>query len=421
MQPTRGNGAVAPRVLYISGSIGLGHVARDLAIADALRRLRPGVEIEWLAGEPARQTIEAAGETLMAESDVFQETRLAERTAGEFSLNLMSYVARVTPAWVRSVRAVLALTKRRRYDLVIGDETYLLAFAYILRPRLKTVSFTMIYDFLGADAVTRNPFERLLAYLLNRVLCGGRKGKPFPFDLTLFIGRPQDVPDRPFGPGLPNRRDYARRNLQFVGYVFPFEPKALDQAQVRARLGYDERPLVLCSVGGTAVGAPLLRLCATAYPRIKEQLPDARMILVAGPRIDPAALTVPSGVEIRGYVPRLYEHLAACDVAVAQAGGTTALELTALRRPFAYFPLEGHFEQTLVAQQLSDHQAGEQLTYSETTPQTLADTVLRLLGSEPSWPPIPTDGAQRAAALIDELLEAILKPPLPTRPVGNVA
>jgi predicted glycosyltransferase len=40
------------RVLYISGSIGLGHARRDLAIARELRRLDPGVEIAWLAGEP---------------------------------------------------------------------------------------------------------------------------------------------------------------------------------------------------------------------------------------------------------------------------------------------------------------------------------------------------------------------------------
>ncbi len=32
------------RVLFISGSIGLGHVRRDLAIANALRGLNPSIE-----------------------------------------------------------------------------------------------------------------------------------------------------------------------------------------------------------------------------------------------------------------------------------------------------------------------------------------------------------------------------------------
>ena len=131
------------------------------------------------------------------------------------------------------------------------------------------------------------------------------------------------------------------------------------------------------------------------------------MVLVCGPRLDPATVQTPSGVEVRRYVPRLYEHLAACDVAVVQGGGTTTLELTALRRSFVYFPLEGHFEQNLVvAKRLARHGAGERLFYSETTPETLAEAVLGQLGREANWPGIPTDGARRAAELINDLVEA---------------
>ena len=69
------------------------------------------------------------------------------------------------------------------------------------------------------------------------------------------------------------------------------------------------------------------------------------MIAVAGPRIDPAALDAPAGVEVRAFVPDLYRHLAACDLAVVQGGLTTTMELAAARRPFLYFPLRDHFEQ----------------------------------------------------------------------------
>jgi len=131
------------------------------------------------------------------------------------------------------------------------------------------------------------------------------------------------------------------------------------------------------------------------------------MVVVCGPRIDPASIEVPSGVEVRGYVPRLYEHLAAYDVAVVQGGGTTTLELTALRRPFIYFPLEGHFEQNLVvARRLARHGAGERLLYSKTTPERLAEAVVGQLGREASWPAIPADGVRRAAQLINDLVEA---------------
>jgi predicted glycosyltransferase len=395
------------RVLYISGSIGLGHAARDLAIARELRQVNPGVEIVWLAGDPARRLIAEAGETLLAESDAFSaETASAEDAAAGFSLNLMTYVQQAQRTWSRTVAAFAEVTAKYPYDLLVGDETYEIAGALTKRPQLKKAPFTLIYDFVGLDATTRSPTERLMVWLWNRVWCGGHGGKPPGADLVLFVGEPSDVADRRFGPWLPNRRAYARRYYQFVGYILGFDPTAYaDTAKVRAALGYDNRPLVVCAVGGTAVGADLLRLCAAAYPHLQQRVADARMVLVCGPRLDPATIQVPSGVQIRGYVPRLYEHLAACDVAIVQGGGTTTLELTALRRPFLYFPLEGHFEQQgTVAERLARHQAGQRLDYSKTAPELLADAVAGLLGHQASWPPIPTDGARRAAELINQLI-----------------
>lgn len=153
------------------------------------------------------------------------------------------------------------------------------------------------------------------------------------------------------------------------------------------------------------MGGDLLRLCATAYPRIKAQNPASRMVLVCGPRLHPSTIRPPAGVEVHAYVPRLYEHFAASDLVVTQGGGTTTLELTALRRPFVYFPLEGHFEQDrVVAERLARHGAGTRLDYTSTTPGMLANTIIGLLGTQATWTPIPTDGAQRAARLIANLL-----------------
>ncbi len=398
------------RVLYISGSIGLGHARRDLAIASELRRLDPAVEIVWLAGEPASQVIAEAGETLLPESVAYgDETGVAEDAAEGFSLNLLGrFALRAQGAWKHAVATFEEVSARHSYDLLIGDETYEIDAALGKRPELKKAPFVMIYDFVGLDAMSRNPLERLITYRGNWVWGGGPRGKPPTHeDLALFIGELEDVPDKPFGLWLPNRREYARRYYHFVGYAFPFDPADYaDKEKIRSALSFDEEgPLIVCAVGGTAIGAELLRLCAASYPHIQERVKDSRMVLVCGPRIDPAAMQAPSGVEVRGYVPRLYEHFAACDVAVVQGGGTTTLELTALRRPFIYFPLEGHFEQNLdVAERLARHRAGQRLLYSETTPERLAETVVRLLGHEANWPPIPTDGARRAAELINQLM-----------------
>ena len=107
------------------------------------------------------------------------------------------------------------------------------------------------------------------------------------------------------------------------------------------------------------MGAHLLRRVIEAFPEAKERVPDLRMIVVAGPRIDPTSLPQHDGLEVRAYVHDLYRHLAACDLAVVQGGLTTSMELTANRRPFLYFPLRHHFEQNFhVRHRLDRYGAG---------------------------------------------------------------
>jgi len=60
---------VALRVLFVSGSVGLGHVTRDMAIAAELRRRRADVQVVWLAAGAARDVLREAGEELLPESD----------------------------------------------------------------------------------------------------------------------------------------------------------------------------------------------------------------------------------------------------------------------------------------------------------------------------------------------------------------
>ena len=104
-------------------------------------------------------------------------------------------------------------------------------------------------------------------------------------------------------------------------------------------------PLCVVAVGGSGVGAPLLRRVIESLPLARERVPGLRTVAVAGPRIDPASLPSADGLEVRGYVHELYRHLAACDVAVVQGGLTTTMELVATGRPFVSVPLASHFEQ----------------------------------------------------------------------------
>ena len=134
-------------------------------------------------------------------------------------------------------------------------------------------------------------------------------------------------------------------------------------------------------------------------------MPGLRMVVVAGPRIDPASLPAPSGVEVRAYVPELHRHLAASDLAVVQGGLTTCMELTATRRPFLYVPLRQHFEQHFhVHHRLQGHGAGRRLDYGAAAPDALAEAIADEIDRPVEYRPVTRDGASRAAAAIATLL-----------------
>ena len=396
------------KILYVSGSIGLGHVTRDLAIAGQLRRQYPEVELSWLASHPATLLLNEAGEKLLPESDKYADVNVAaENAAKGFGMNVLKYASKTKMGWAQNVKIFKQIIRRERFDIVIGDETYEIGIALAMKFIRLEVPFVMIYDFLGLDSMTKSPIDKLSVYIWNLIwaktdckLLSNQK------NLALFVGELEDIPDKGLGYRLPNRREHARAHYKFTGYILPFDPaEYTDKDNIKEKLGYDNKPLVVCSIGGTAVGKDLLELCGRAYPIIRRQIPDLNMVLVCGPRLVADSLQVPGGIEVKGFVPALYEHFAASDLVIVQGGGTATLELTALRRPFLYFPLANHCEQQIhVADRLTRHQAGIKMNYSLTTPEILAEQVIANVGKSVSYSQIPVQGAQKAAQLIGELL-----------------
>ena len=111
------------------------------------------------------------------------------------------------------------------------------------------------------------------------------------------------------------------------------------------------------------------------------------------------------GLEVVAYVHNLYRHLAACDLAVVQGGLTTAMELTASKRPFLYFPLAHHFEQNIhVRHRLANYRSGRCMDYASETPESIAAAIELELRSRAAPRDVETDGAERAAKCIAELL-----------------
>jgi predicted glycosyltransferase len=395
------------KVLFISGSLGLGHVGRDIEIAKALRKKEPDFDIWWLAEDPASMVLEQAGEKLIPEAKLVASSnaKLEDSVQG-FNANLIKATMNSRKDWSDKAKLVSKVVEKEGFDLVVGDETYEIVIEAVNNPDFKKFPLVMIYDFIGVDSVTRNPVDAIATYLVNRIWAKGMQAGTSIADKSLFIGEVEDIPDRKFGFMLPNRRELAIKSLDFVGYILTFDPTEYkDKDKVRRLLGYNEDPLIICSIGGTSAGKNLLDLCVKAYPLMKNELPDLRMILVCGPHLSPDSIQTVEGIEAKGYVPEMFKHLAAADLGIVVGGGTITLELTALQKPFLYFPLKQHFEQEMaVTPRCERHRAGVKMDFEKTTPQSLAKEALLNISRKVNYPSIPINGAENAAHLISQTL-----------------
>jgi pimeloyl-ACP methyl ester carboxylesterase/predicted glycosyltransferase len=398
-----------PRALYISSPIGLGHAQRDLAIARELRGLHPDLEIDWLAQDPVTRVLEAEGERVHpASTHLANESRHIESESAEHDLHCFQALRRMDEILAANFMLFHDVVREQRYDLWIGDEAWELDYYLHENPGEKRVPFAWLTDFVGflpmSDGDER---ERFVTADYNADMVDHIAQHPEVRDQALFVGNPEDIVPARLGPQLPMIRAWTEHNFDFTGYVTGFDPADLsDRSALRAELGFgDDERVCIVSVGGSGVGVHLLQRVIAAFPQAKEHVPALRMIVVAGPRIDPASLASRGGLEVVPYVHNLYRHLAACDLAVVQGGLTTAMELTAQKRPFLYFPLRHHFEQNFhVRHRLDRYRAGRCMDFDDSSPERIAAAIAEEIDREVDYRPVETNGAQRAAALIGEML-----------------
>jgi pimeloyl-ACP methyl ester carboxylesterase/predicted glycosyltransferase len=393
------------RALYVSSPIGLGHAQRDAAIADELRRIHPDLEIDWLAQHPVTAVLEARGERVHpASAYLANESGHIESESAEHDLHCFQAIRRMDEILLANFMVLDDLVSEEQYDVWIGDEAWELDYYLHENPERKRAAYVWLTDFVGwlpmDDGGAREAF---VTADYNAEMIEQIARYPRVRDRAVFVGDADDIVPDAFGPDLPLIRDWTEEHYDFAGYVTGFDPARLGD---RAALGYrDDERVCIVTVGGSGVGAHLLRRVIDAFPEAKQRVPDLRMIVVAGPRIDPASLRNRDGLEIRTYVHDLYRHLAACDLAIVQGGLTTSMELTANRRPFLYFPLRHHFEQNFhVRHRLERYGAGRRMDFETDGPSEIAAAIAEEIGREVSYRPVDTGGARRAAELIAEVL-----------------
>ncbi len=405
---TRANGR-NKRVLCVPSCGGLGTMRRDIAIADSLRDRRPDVEVHWLASSPVRETLEGRGESIHPASDALaSEAGYLEQQAGAYELHRFNAWRDAGEFHFVNFMVFHDVTRDERYDLVVADGAWQVDHFLHEHPELKRFAYAWLTDTIGWLPV-RSDGERETRQIAaaNAEMLDHVEGGPRIRDCALYVGDLADVPRRRLGRGLPSLPEWAKLHFSFTGPMFGFHPaEVADRDALRRELGYGPDELVcLVTVGGAAVGEALIRRAVDALPIARLRRPALRMVVAAGPRVDPVSVPACAGVEVHGYVGDLHRHLAACDVAVVHGGLATTTELLVARRPFIWFPLGEDVEQRVhVAHRLARRRAGVCMDYGTTSPEALADAILGGLGGEIRYRPIERDGVGGAASTLASLL-----------------
>ena len=289
----------SPRALLVSSPIGLGHAWRDVAIAQELRRLRPGLEIEWLAQEPVTKVLEACGEAIHPASELLAgESRHIAASASGHELPVFQAVREMDEILVANFMLFHDVAREGRYDVWIGDEAWEVDFFLHENPELKTAPYCFLTDFVGWLPMPEGgPRERELTADYNAEMIRHIERFPGVRDLALFVGDPDDiVPDR-FGHGLPSIREWTEAHFAFCGYILPTHQAALpSRAELRAELGWaDDETVVVVAVGGSGVGSSLLERAIEAHALVAAGLrqPPNRRDRRAADR--PASLSMSTG------------------------------------------------------------------------------------------------------------------------------
>lgn len=386
-------------LFHVQHLLGIGHDRRAALIAEGLSAAGHRVTLAR-GGHPVAGTGHGGGAVIQ-----LPPVRAADST---FKVLLDEHDHPIDDAW-RQRRREAAL---RAFDEVAPDVLLVESFPFARRafrfelvPLLERARATgvltacSVRDILVAKTNPSRVDEAatVTERLIDRVLVHGDPAL-IPFDATF------PAADRIAG------------RIRYTGYVAgprtPHRPGPVvdgaDQDGPR-KDGWNE---VLVSVGGGAVGLPLLTAALGA--RALSPASDAVWRLLAGPdlpghAVAALAANAPPGVVVERARPDFPDLLRRCRLSISQAGYNTVLDVlqAGCRAVLVPFAAGSETEQPIRARLLAERGRATVVPEVGLTPRTLADGVARALAA-PDAPELELamDGAARTGALLAEALAA---------------
>lgn len=373
------------RVLFAGGGTG-GHLYPALALAGALRAVRPAVDVHFVG---ARRGVEAAVLPRRSVPHTLLPFEPLRRDAPWRNWRLV-------PSALSSALGLRRLFRRFRPELVVGTGGY-------------ASGFTGVWSVLRGIPLAiqeQNSYPGLTQRLLSR------------WARQVHLGFPEA--ERYLRPG-------RRTRVYTLGNPIRPPDASLDRGECRRGFGLPEQGRV-CLVFGGSQGARAVNeaLAAALELAVRGELPapppSLRLLWATGPAHLAAVESRLAGspalewVRMVGYIDDMPRALAASDLAVSRAGAMSTAELLAWGIPSILVPLPtaAADHQTRNAEALAAAGAALHLPQSELTPERLWAAILDLASDDARRAQLASaardrgrpDAAREIALKLLELLEA---------------
>jgi UDP-N-acetylglucosamine--N-acetylmuramyl-(pentapeptide) pyrophosphoryl-undecaprenol N-acetylglucosamine transferase len=337
--------------VVLAGGGTAGHIEPALALADALRREDPGVQVTCLGTERGL------------------ETRLVPQRGYELALippvplprTLTPRLLTVPGRLAGAINAAAAVLDRTQADVLVGFGGYVATPGYLAARRRKI-------PIIVHEANPRPGLANRLGARFTDHVAVAAPDTPLPH---------ADVV------GVPLRREIATLDRLGMG----------DKA--RAHFGLRSDLPTLLVFGGSQGARSLNRAVGEAVPQLRAA--GIQILHIVGPKNlaepeftpdDPAYIMLP-------YCDRMDLAYAAADFAMCRSGAMTCAELTAVGLPAAYVPLPiGNGEQRLNAEPIVKGGGGLLIEDGELTADWIRAHVLPILG-EPEQVATMSEAAAR--------------------------
>ncbi|MGI6734446.1 MAG: undecaprenyldiphospho-muramoylpentapeptide beta-N-acetylglucosaminyltransferase [Anaerovoracaceae bacterium] len=335
------------KVIIAGGGTG-GHIYPAIAIADKIKRKKPGCSILFVGTEKG------------------MERKLVPESGYEIRFITASGVNRKNPLknvialrdFIRGSKQVKQILQDYQPDLVIGTG------GYVCAPVIRMASKKGIRTFIHEQNAFPGLTNRMLEKYVEKVFIS------FPESKEYFKQKQKLVVT-----GNPVRREFV------VSGIFDY----------RKKLQIEPGEFLVLSFGGSRGAAKINDTILELADAIR-MVPGAKLVHITGNpyyesfcrRLHEKRITEEDGVRVLPYTNCMHEYMFASDLVICRSGAITAAELTACGKPAILIPSPNVTanHQYFNAKAIADKGGAVLIEEKDLTPEKLKSVVMHLMNNK---------------------------------------